>query len=117
MESRSNCFLAISKILTVNFEINSFSFYLFENFCFPVTNLCLDKLKLGLKLKDFPAMLHEIKTKEKIVCEISEILVRILKNEEIPARILNKERNLCTNFINKPTKLHQDRHPNPDIIF
>ena len=30
-------FLRISKIPTVNFEMNSFSFYLFKNFCFPVT--------------------------------------------------------------------------------
>ena len=38
-------------------------------------------------------------TKENFVCEISEIR----------ARILNEERNLCTN-LNKPTRLHQDRH-------
>ena len=41
------------------------------------------------------------KQKKKFVCEISEI----------GARILNEERNLCTN-LNKPTRLHvhQDRH-------
>ena len=39
------------------------------------------------------------KQKKKFVCKISEIR----------ARILNKERNLCTN-LNKPTRLHQDRH-------
>ena len=33
----------------------------------------------------------------------------IRKISEIRARILNKERNLCTN-LNKPTRLHQDRH-------
>ena len=32
--------LGISKIQTVNFEIHSFSFYLFENFCFPVSHIC-----------------------------------------------------------------------------
>ena len=39
------------------------------------------------------------KQKEKLVCEISEYRARVLK----------KERNLCTN-LNKPTRLHQDRH-------
>ena len=39
------------------------------------------------------------KQKKKFVREISEIT----------ARILNKERNLCTN-LNKPTRLHQERH-------
>ena len=39
------------------------------------------------------------KQKKKSVHEISEIR----------AQILNKERDLCTNF-NKPTGLHQDRH-------
>ena len=42
---------------------------------------------------------HEIKTKERFVREISKI----------PAQILNQERNLCTD-LNKPTKLHEDRH-------
>ena len=46
------------------------------------------------------------------------IRVRIRENKrkkfvreisEIHARILNEERNLCTN-LNKPTRLHQDRH-------
>ena len=49
----ATAFLGISKIPTVNFEINSS--YLFKNFCFP--NLCPEKLNLGSKLKDFPAML------------------------------------------------------------
>ena len=52
--------------------------------------------------------MHEIKTKKTFVREISEIRVRILRNEEIRAGILNEERNLCTN-LNKPTKLYQDR--------
>ena len=42
---------------------------------------------------------HETKKKKKFVCEISEIR----------AQILNEERNLCTD-LNKPTRLHQDRH-------
>ena len=36
----ATAFLGISKIQTVNFEIHSFSFYLFTNFCFPVTHIC-----------------------------------------------------------------------------
>ena len=44
-------------------------------------------------------IVHEIQKKKKFVHEISEV----------PARILNKERNLCANF-NKPTGPHQNRH-------
>ena len=48
------------------------------------------------------------KQKKKFVHKISKIGVQILKNE-ILARILNKERHLYAS-LNKPTKLHQDRH-------
>ena len=34
----ATAFLQISKIPTVDFEINSFN--LFKNFCFPVTQIC-----------------------------------------------------------------------------
>ena len=34
----ATAFLGISKIPTVNFEINSF--YFVKNFCFPVTQIC-----------------------------------------------------------------------------
>ena len=53
--------------------------------------------------------LTKSKQREKFVRGISEIHVRILKTGQNCARILNKERNLCTNF-DQPTKLHQDRH-------
>ena len=35
----ATAFLAILKIPTVNFGIHSFSFYLFKNFCFQVTQI------------------------------------------------------------------------------
>ena len=40
----ANAFSGISKIPTVNFEIDSFSFYLFKNFCFPVTHICVPRI-------------------------------------------------------------------------
>ena len=49
------------------------------------------------------------KQKQIFICEISEIHAQTLTNEETCAQILNKRRNLCTN-LNKPTRLHQDRH-------
>ena len=56
--AEATAFLRISKIPIVNFEINSFSFYLFKkNFFSNDTNLCPEKLTLGSKLKDFSAML------------------------------------------------------------
>ena len=52
----------------------------------------------------------ESKRKKKFAREISKIRTRILKNEEIHVRILNKKRNLSTN-LNKPTGLHlKDRY-------
>ena len=36
----ATAFLGVSKIPTVNFEIHSFSFYLFKKFCFPATQIC-----------------------------------------------------------------------------
>ena len=49
-------FFGISNIPTVNFEIKAFSFYLFKNFCSPVTEMCAPR-SLRSKLKDFLAML------------------------------------------------------------
>ena len=50
-------FLRVSKIPMVNVEIHSF-FLFVQQFLSPsVTNLCLAKLNLGYKLKDFSAML------------------------------------------------------------
>ena len=49
----ATAFLGISKVPTVDVEIHSFSFYLFS--------MCLAKLYLGYKLKDFLAMLGEVK--------------------------------------------------------
>ena len=55
---RKAAFLGISKISTVNFEINSISFYLFQKFLLSSgTNLCTEKLNSGSNLKDFSAML------------------------------------------------------------
>ena len=49
----------ISKILTLNFAIHSFSYCLFKNFCFRLTkNLCPGKLNLSYGLKDFSAELR-----------------------------------------------------------
>ena len=55
--------------------------------------------------------MHEIKTKEKIHQGNFRNLCTNFENEEICVRILNKELhvNLCTT-LNKPTRLHQDRH-------
>ena len=60
--------------------------------------------------------MHEITTKEKVVREVSEIRVRMLKYEEICTQILNKETKLCTN-LKKPTKLHEDRHSKTSSSF
>ena len=43
-------------------------------------------------------ILAQNQNKKKIVCEISEMCARVLKNEDIHAQILNKKRNLCTNL-------------------
>ena len=54
----ATAFLGISKIATVNFEINPFCFYLFKNFCFPVKQTCAQRSwNLRSKLKEFSAML------------------------------------------------------------
>ena len=39
-ETVATVFLGILKIPIVKFEIHSFSFYLFKNLCFPVTQIC-----------------------------------------------------------------------------
>ena len=39
----ATAFVGISKIPMVNFEINSFSFHLFKNFCFPMTQICVPR--------------------------------------------------------------------------
>ena len=52
---------------TVNFEIHSF--YLFEDFCFPVTqNLCPGKLLNGVKTKILSALLKETASNDQIAC-------------------------------------------------
>ena len=37
----------------VNFEINSFSFYLFRNFCFPMTQIFARKVELRFETERF----------------------------------------------------------------
>ena len=46
-------FLGISKIPIVNFEINSFSFYLFKKFCFPMTHIYAREVELGFETERF----------------------------------------------------------------
>ena len=50
-------FLRISKIPSINFEINSFFLFVQKVLFSSDTNLCPEKLNIGSKLKVFSAML------------------------------------------------------------
>ena len=64
---------------TVNLEINFFLFLFVQKFLFSSdTNLRLQKLNLGSKLKDFSVMLDEVAVKWWILKYFSTNLVRLL---------------------------------------